>query len=93
MIMTSSRPFAVLALALALARGGDAFAQDGVKPKPPAVGPDKAVENEIARYCGNLAPSAAEARIAYQTRRLLELEAQVKQRIAELEKIAGGQSA
>jgi flagellar motility protein MotE (MotC chaperone) len=87
MIMTSRRPFAVLALALALACHGDAFAQDGVKPKPPAaVGPDKAVEGEIARYCGNLAPSAAEARIAYQTKRLLELEAQVKQRISDLEK-------
>jgi len=85
MIMTSRRPFAVLALALALACHGDAFAQDGVKPKPTSVGPDKAAESEIARYCGNLAPSAAEARMAYQTKRLLELEAQVKQRIAELE--------
>jgi flagellar motility protein MotE (MotC chaperone) len=86
MIMTSRRPFAVLALALALACHGDAFAQDGVKPKLAAPGPDKAAESEIARYCGNLAPLAAEARIAYQTRRLVELETQVKQRISELEK-------
>jgi flagellar motility protein MotE (MotC chaperone) len=86
MIMTSRRPFAVLALALALACYGDAFAQDGVKPKLAALGPDKAAEGEIARYCGNLAPSAAEARIAYQTRRLLELEAEVKQRISDLQK-------
>jgi flagellar motility protein MotE (MotC chaperone) len=86
MIMTSRRPFAILALALALASRGDAFAQDGVKPKPAAPGPDKAAESEIARYCGNLAPLAVEARVAYQTKRLTELEAQVKQRISELEK-------
>ena len=86
MIMTSRRPFAVLALALALACHGDALAQDGVKPKPPAASPDKAADSEIARYCGNLAPLAVEARIAYQTKRLLELEAQVKQRISDLEK-------
>jgi flagellar motility protein MotE (MotC chaperone) len=88
MIMTPRRPFAVLALALALACRGDAFAQDGVKPKPQAPGPDKAVESEVARYCGNLAPLAVEARIAYQTKRLLELETQVKQRISDLEKQA-----
>jgi flagellar motility protein MotE (MotC chaperone) len=86
MIMTSRRPFAVLALALALACRGDAFAQDGVKPKPAAAGPDKAADSEIARYCSNLAPLAVEARVAYQTKRLVELETQVKQRISELEK-------
>jgi len=88
MIMTSRRSFAILALALALACRGDAFAQDGVKPKPAAPGPDKAAESEIARYCGNLAPLAVEARVAYQTKRLAELEAQVKQRISELEQQA-----
>jgi flagellar motility protein MotE (MotC chaperone) len=86
MIMTSRRPFAVVALALTLVCHGHALAQDGVKPKPPAAGPDKPVESEIARYCGNLAPLAVEARIAYQTKRLLELETQVKQRISDLEK-------
>jgi len=85
MIMTSRRPFAFLALALALACHGDALAQDGVKPKPPASSSDKAADSEIARYCGNLAPLAVEARIAYQTKRLRELEAQVKQRISDLE--------
>jgi flagellar motility protein MotE (MotC chaperone) len=86
MIMTSRRPFAVVALALALACHGDALAQDGVKPKPPAPSPDKAADSEIARYCTSLAPLAVEARIAYQTRRLVELETQVKQRISDLEK-------
>lgn len=86
MIMTSRRPFAVLALALALVCHGDALAQDGVKPKPAPAGQDKATDSEIARYCTNLAPLAVEARIAYQTKRLVELEAQVKQRISDLEK-------
>ncbi len=43
-------------------------------------------ETEASRYCVNVAPSVAEARIAWQTRRLSELDAQVKQRIADLEK-------
>jgi flagellar motility protein MotE (MotC chaperone) len=86
MIMTAIRQSALGAIALAIACCGDALAQDGVKPKPPVPGPDKVVESEIERYCASLAPLAAEARIAYQTRRLIELEAQVKQRLSELEK-------
>ncbi len=38
------------------------------------------------RFCAAVAPSIAEARIAWQTKRLAELDAQVKQRIADLEK-------
>jgi len=86
MTRPSRRRFAFFALAVAFACHGGAIAQDGVKPKPPTNGPDKAVEREIERYCANIAPLAAEARVAYQTRRLLELDAQVKQRISELEK-------
>jgi flagellar motility protein MotE (MotC chaperone) len=41
---------------------------------------------EASRYCVNVAPSVAEARIAWQIRRLSDLDAQVKQRIADLEK-------
>lgn len=85
MTMTASRQFALGAFALAIAWHGEALAQDGAKPKPLAVIPDKVIENEIERYCTNFAPLAAEARVAYQTRRLIELEAQVKQRISELE--------
>ena len=85
MIMTASRQFALGAFALAIACHGEALAQDGAKPKPLAIVPDKVIENEIERYCTNFAPLAAEARVAYQTRRLIELEAQVKQRISELE--------
>ena len=40
---------------------------------------------DASRYCANVAPSIAEARIAWQTKRLDELDAQVKQRLADLE--------
>jgi flagellar motility protein MotE (MotC chaperone) len=46
----------------------------------------KAAEIEASRYCANIAPSFAEARIAWQAKRLSELDAQLKQRIADLEK-------
>jgi flagellar motility protein MotE (MotC chaperone) len=74
-----------------------AFAQDGrplEKEKPKAAAnktPDKAVVDkppdvEASRFCANAAPSIAEARIAWETRQLSELDAQVKQRLADLEK-------
>jgi flagellar motility protein MotE (MotC chaperone) len=47
---------------------------------------DKAADIEASRFCANVAPSIAEARIAWETRRLNELDAQVKQRLADLEK-------
>src|SRR5580692_4500507 len=47
---------------------------------------DKPPDGEASRFCANAAPSIAEARIAWETRRLSELDAQVKQRIADLEK-------
>jgi flagellar motility protein MotE (MotC chaperone) len=47
---------------------------------------DKPSETDASRYCVNVAPSVAEARIAWQTKRLSELDAQVKQRITDLEK-------
>jgi flagellar motility protein MotE (MotC chaperone) len=74
-----------------------AFAQDGPAPakeKPKAAAnktPDKAAVDkppdvEASRFCANAAPSIAEARIAWETRQLSELDAQVKQRLADLEK-------
>ena len=48
--------------------------------------PEKSGDSGVARYCANVAPVAAEARIAWESRRLNELDAQLKQRIAELEK-------
>jgi flagellar motility protein MotE (MotC chaperone) len=51
-------------------------AQDNAKPKP---------ANEIARYCAALAPSAAEARAAYQLRRLANLQNKVEDEVQKLE--------
>ena len=48
--------------------------------------PDKTAEIEASRFCANVVPSIAEARIAWETKRLDELDAQVKQRLADLEK-------
>ncbi len=58
------------------------------KPKAAAERPvaEKPVDADANRYCASVAPSIAEARIAWQTKRLAELDAQVRQRIADLEK-------
>jgi flagellar motility protein MotE (MotC chaperone) len=74
-----------------------AFAQDGRAPekekpkaaanKPPEkVTVDKPADVEASRFCANAAPSIAEARIAWETKQLSDLDAQVKQRLADLEK-------
>jgi flagellar motility protein MotE (MotC chaperone) len=47
-------------------------------------GAERSAESEIARYCGNIAPSAAEARLAWQMRRLVETETRVRQSLDEL---------
>jgi flagellar motility protein MotE (MotC chaperone) len=74
---------------------GAAASQDGKStdaqgPKPVAerltAAKPAPAELEVSRYCANVAPSIAEARIAWQTKRLRELDSQVKQRIADLEK-------
>ena len=56
------------------------------KPQPPAPPPAAPVASEAQRYCDNIAAIAAEARFAWQTRKLNELQGQVSSRIAELEK-------
>jgi flagellar motility protein MotE (MotC chaperone) len=78
----------VLALAASVVCGWPASAQDERTTESQKVrsNADRAAENDAGRFCGNVAPSAAEARIAWQTRRLAELDAQVKQRLADLEK-------
>jgi flagellar motility protein MotE (MotC chaperone) len=65
-----------------------ASAQDGRTPESQKskANADRAAEIEASRFCANVAPSIAEARIAWQTKRLGELDAQVKQRLADLEK-------
>jgi flagellar motility protein MotE (MotC chaperone) len=88
--MTQSRGTLCLVSALAAAAlfalpasAQDGRAPEGQKSKP---SPDKAAEIDAGRFCANVAPSIAEARIAWQTKRLGELDAEVKQRLADLEK-------
>src|ERR1700733_4244416 len=61
----------------------DRRAPDKEKPKAAA---NKTPGVGGSRFCANAAPSIAEARIAWETRQLSELDAQVKQRLADLEK-------
>ena len=44
----------------------DGHAQDAQKPKPVA---EKLGDTDAGRYCANVAPSIAEARLAWQTKR------------------------
>src|ERR1700728_3540280 len=96
--LTARFPRECVALSVtALLLACPAFAQDGrapVKEKPKAAAnktPEKAAVDkppdvEASRFCANAAPSIAEARIAWETKQLSELDAQVKQRLADLEK-------
>jgi flagellar motility protein MotE (MotC chaperone) len=79
------RLVAVGAFALAAAFAGQASAQNDAKPKPAPVAADKSADSGVSRYCANVGPLAAEARIALQEKRLAELDGQIKQRIAELD--------
>jgi flagellar motility protein MotE (MotC chaperone) len=80
-----NRHAAIGAIVLVGLLAGSAAAQND-KPKPAAPLPDKSADPGVSRYCANVAPVAAEARIAWETRRLNELDAEIKQRIADLEK-------
>ena len=72
---------AALLVSPAVAQNGRASERE--KPKAIAA---KTAEIEASRFCANVVPSIAEARIAWETKRLSELDAQVKQRLADLEK-------
>jgi flagellar motility protein MotE (MotC chaperone) len=78
MLLVAARVFLVCP---ALAQDGRATERE--KPRPTA---DKTADIGTSRFCANVAPSIAEARIAWETKRLNELDAQVKQRLADLEK-------
>jgi len=75
--------FAVAALFAFPASAQDGRAPESQKSKANA---DRTAENDASRFCANVAPSIAEARIPWQTKRLSEIDAEVKQRLAELEK-------
>jgi flagellar motility protein MotE (MotC chaperone) len=80
---------ALLSCLLSMPLGFTAAAQDNKTPETPkakpAPVPDRVLD-DASRYCANVAPAIAEARIAWQTKRLAELDEQVKQRIADLER-------
>jgi flagellar motility protein MotE (MotC chaperone) len=82
------RLLAIGAFALAAAFAGQASAQNDAKPKPaPTAAPaEKSADGGVSRYCANVGPLAAEARMAMQQKRLAELDEQIKQRIADLDK-------
>ena len=86
MVFAVSRHAAIGAIVLVGLLAGSAAAQNDGKPKPTAAPPDKSADAGVSRYCANVAPVAAEARIAWETRHLNDLDAQIKQRIADLEK-------
>jgi flagellar motility protein MotE (MotC chaperone) len=92
-----SRRTRVAVSVVAVLLGHPGFAQDGRAPekeKPKAAAnktPDKAATErapdiEASRFCASAAPSIAEARVAWETKQLGDLDAQVKQRLADLEK-------
>ena len=81
MLFPANRFVVLGAFALAAIHASGALAQNDGKPKAAA---DKGGDG-VARYCDNVAPPAAEARLAWQSKRLTELDAQIRQRISELD--------
>jgi flagellar motility protein MotE (MotC chaperone) len=73
------------AVTLAAALPMRAFSQDLKKPEADAVKSEPETGDSVGRYCTNIAAAAGEARIAWQMKRLEELDAQIKKRIAELD--------
>jgi flagellar motility protein MotE (MotC chaperone) len=59
--------------------------QDTRKPDADAKKAEADSGDGVQQYCANIASSAADARIAWQMKRMAELDAQIKQRIVELE--------
>jgi flagellar motility protein MotE (MotC chaperone) len=89
-VRTPRSPAVVAAVSALLA--SPAFALDGKPPEAPKpkttekAASEKPVDPDANRYCANVAPAIAEARIAWQTKRLTELDSQIRQRIADLER-------
>ena len=80
------RPLRIVAVALAIATGTATSVADEAKPKAIVASPDKGGDAGLTKFCANAAPAVQEARIAWQMKRLGELDGQLKQRIADLEK-------
>ena len=76
---------AILIAGAAAILGAPSLAQDNRKPELELHKAEAEANDSVQQYCSNVANFATDARIAWQTKRLGELEAQMKQRIAELE--------
>jgi flagellar motility protein MotE (MotC chaperone) len=64
---------------------GRALSQDLKKSDVDSAKVEPEIGDSIGRYCSNIAPVVGEARIAWQMKRLAELDAQIRKRIAELD--------
>jgi flagellar motility protein MotE (MotC chaperone) len=62
-----------------------ALPQDLKKPDGEAAKVEQDAGDSVGHFCANIAPAVGEARIAWQMKRLGELDEQIKKRIAELE--------
>jgi flagellar motility protein MotE (MotC chaperone) len=62
-----------------------ALAEEKHNPEVAGAAAEGGAADATAKYCANIAGSASDARIAWQTKRLNELAAQIKQRVAELD--------
>jgi flagellar motility protein MotE (MotC chaperone) len=67
----------------AAALAGALFTASAVAQEPTKLKPE--TDSEIARYCAAVAPSAGEARAAYQLRRLDDLQREVREEVEKLE--------
>jgi flagellar motility protein MotE (MotC chaperone) len=74
-----------VACALVLTLGLSAHAQDPKKAKPDLAAPEPDSGDDIQRYCASVGPSASEARVAWQMKRLNALEDALTKRIADLD--------
>jgi flagellar motility protein MotE (MotC chaperone) len=85
-----SKSVLFVACALVLSLGLSAHAQDPKKARPDPPRPDLAAPepdsgDDVQRYCASVGPSASEARVAWQMKRLNELEDALTKRITDLD--------
>ena len=84
--MTPKRFFLGMPIAIAIVGlATPALPQDHKKPEADPKKAEADAGDGVQQYCSNVANFAADARIAWQTKRLTELDAQIKQKIGELE--------
>jgi flagellar motility protein MotE (MotC chaperone) len=85
--MSEHKPlfWGILTTMLIVGFPGLCLSEEGRKPEIDNKKTDPDVGDGVQQYCANIANIAADARIAWEMKRLNELDAQMKRRIAELE--------